>query len=171
MNNNSENENYRFIVFVESHNVGYYSSMYDSKPHNRIDDIVEIENKEDMEEKKLNLKPFDIQKAREGKPVCTRDGRNARIICFDRESVASIVALIMDNNDREEIRSYYEDGKSARTQEYHYDLMMLPEKKEGWVNVYKGGLLGTRVYNTKKEAFDNASSSDYLDTVKIGWEE
>ena len=31
--------------------------------------------KEDMEEKKLNLKPFDIQKAREGKPVCTRDGR------------------------------------------------------------------------------------------------
>ena len=37
-----------------------------------------------MEEKKLNLKPFDIQKAREGKPVCTRDGRKARIICFDR---------------------------------------------------------------------------------------
>lgn len=42
MNNNSENENYRFIVFVESHDVGYYSSMYDSKPHNRIDDIVAI---------------------------------------------------------------------------------------------------------------------------------
>lgn len=47
MNNNSENENYRFIVFVESHEVGYYSSMYDSKPHNRIDDIVAIVKSED----------------------------------------------------------------------------------------------------------------------------
>lgn len=47
MNNNSENENYRFIVFVESHDVGYYSSMYDSKPYNRIDDIVAIVKSED----------------------------------------------------------------------------------------------------------------------------
>ena len=31
-----------------------------------------------------NLKPFDIQKAKADKPVCTRDGRKARIICFDR---------------------------------------------------------------------------------------
>ena len=48
---------------------------------NRRDKIVAIEikqNQEDMEENKLNLKPFDIQKAREGKPVCTRDGRKAR---------------------------------------------------------------------------------------------
>lgn len=46
-----------------------------------------------MEEKKLNLKPFDIQKAREGKPVCTRDGRKARIICFDcKDETFQIVA-------------------------------------------------------------------------------
>ena len=48
--------------------------------------LIALNNKEDMEEvnnpnlsntKKIgkNLKPFDIQKAREGKPVCTRDGR------------------------------------------------------------------------------------------------
>ena len=52
------------------------------------------QNKEDMEEKKLNLKPFDIQKAREGKPVCTRDGRKARIICFNRKGDMPITALI-----------------------------------------------------------------------------
>ena len=134
------------------------------------DNLVEIEikqNKEDMEEKKLNLKPFDIQKAREGKPVCTRDGRKARIICFDRESDASIVALIMDNNDREEIHSYYKDGKSVRNQEYHYDLMMLPEKKEGWVNVYKDS-----VYDTKNEALNRISEyRGYIDTIKVNWEE
>ena len=64
---------------------------------------VEIEikqTKEDMEEKKLNLKPFDIQKAREGKPVCTRDGHKARIICFDYNGETGdypIVALVHYN--------------------------------------------------------------------------
>lgn len=46
---------------------------------------VEIkQNKEDMEEKKLNFKPFDLEAAKAGKPVCTRDGRKVRIISFDR---------------------------------------------------------------------------------------
>ena len=30
-----------------------------------------------------NLKPFDFEAAKAGKPVCTRDGRKVRIICFD----------------------------------------------------------------------------------------
>lgn len=29
------------------------------------------------------FKPFDLEQAKAGKPVCTRDGRKARIICFD----------------------------------------------------------------------------------------
>ena len=41
--------------------------------------------KEDMEEKKLNLKPFDIQKAREGKPVCTRDGRGQGLFALTQK--------------------------------------------------------------------------------------
>ena len=49
--------------------------------------------------------------------------------------------------------------------------MMLPEKKEGWVNVYKGGLLDTKSYPTKKEALDKAGPRDYVDTIKISWEE
>ena len=38
---------------------------------------VNLSNTENIGKK---LKPFDIQKAREGKPVCTRDGRKARVI-------------------------------------------------------------------------------------------
>ena len=49
--------------------------------------------------------------------------------------------------------------------------MMYPEKKEGWVNVYKGGLLGTKAYPTQEEALDKASSENYIATVKIEWEE
>ena len=137
-------------------------------------DIVEIElkqTKEDMEEKKQNLKPFDLEKARLGKPVCTRDGRKARIICFDKKGDYPIVALVNDYNNEEYIKSYDKFGKKFIAGETTDDLMMLPEKKEGWVNVYKGGLLDTKSYPTKKEAFDKVCLEGYVDTVKIEWEE
>ena len=38
----------------------------------------------DKEESKPKLKEFDPEAAKAGKPVCTRDGRKARIICFDK---------------------------------------------------------------------------------------
>ena len=74
---------------------------------------VEIkQNKEDMEEKKLNLKPFDIQKAREGKPVCTRDGRKARIVCFDRVDAKPILALVRSTDGKgEDVFDYFVNGK------------------------------------------------------------
>ena len=132
------------------------------------------QTKEDMEEKKLNLKPFDIQKAREGKPVCTRDGRKARIICFDRKFYHDdgynypIVAMVNDNdNDNELVHAYTQDGLLIGNKESELDLMMLPEKKEGWVNVYK-----ERIYSTKEEAIEATYDGvTYVDTVKVCWEE
>mgnify|MGYP001777154642 CR=1 FL=1 len=156
-----------YILASQSYICG--DEVIDCQKDGRV--AIEIkQTKEDMEEKKLNLKPFDIQKAREGKPVCTRDGRKARIICFDVKAKKSIAALIT-NDDTEEVHFYYDNGRSDQYQEYRYDLMMLPEKKEGWVNVYKDGLLDTKSYPTKKEAFDKASPEDYVDTVKINWSE
>ena len=104
---------------------------------------VEIkQNKEDMEEKKLNLKPFDLEAAKAGKPVCTRDGRKARIISFDRHGEdCPIIALVVDskNAECEEVIDYTLDGICNENIINHnkYDLMMLPQKKEGWVNIYK----------------------------------
>lgn len=127
------------------------------------------QTKEEMEEKKLNLKPFDLQKAKEGKPVCTRDGRKVRIVCFDAKGCYPIIALTAELDNTEDITKCTEEGISS----YHKndDLMMLPGKKEGWVNVYKDGLLDTKSYPTKKEAFDKASPKDYVDTIKINWSE
>lgn len=123
-----------------------------------------------MEEKKLNLKPFDIQKAREGKPVCTRDGHKARIICFDAKGMHQpIIALITQDNGIEHIETYYSDGRfnDDSNSQSDYDLMILPEKKEGWVNVYK-----ERIYSTKEEAIEATYDGvTYIDTIKISWEE
>ena len=141
--------------------------------HKRI--AIEIkQTKEDMEEKKFNLKPFDLQKAKAGKPVCTRDGRKARIICFDRRLFYKnvsypILALVERSDGEDDVCGYNEKGKVLIEDgaEYKDDLMMLPEKKEGWVNVYK-----ERIYSTKEEAIEATYDGvTYIDTVKISWEE
>ena len=137
-------------------------------------DIIDIEikqTKEDMEEKKLNLKPFNLEAAKAGKPVCTRDGRKARIICFDRKFYHDgynypIVAMVNDN-DNELVHAYTQDGLLVGNMEGELDLMMLPERKEGWVNVYK-----ERIYSTKEEAIEATYDGvTYVDTVKVCWEE
>lgn len=121
-----------------------------------------------MEEKKLNLKPFNIQKAREGKPICTRDGRKARIICFDAKCNLPIIALITQPGGDESLVGYKSNGKLMYLNEPDCDLMMLPEKKEGWVNIYDD----TPIYDTKEEALNRRSEiRGYIDTVKVSWEE
>ena len=128
-----------------------------------------------MEEKKLNLKPFDIQNAKEGKPVCTRSGRKARIICFDKRINRPIVALIEGDNHEEGLQCYFDNGRCCCDVTSDYDLMMYPEKKEGWVNVYKGidGITFSKhPYPSKEEAIKSAGiMSNRIDTVKISWEE
>lgn len=97
-------------------------------------DMVEIEikkNKEDMNKKKLNLKEFDLEAAKAGKPVCTRDGRKARIICFDakRKDGENIIALIPSRRypGFEYLVTYTNNGNYRGEHENGFDLMMLPE--------------------------------------------
>lgn len=147
---------------------------------NFIDRTIEIEikkTKEDMEEKKLNLKPFDIQKAREGKPVCTRDGRKARIICFDQKDIAPIVGLVTGLDGKESIYAFYKDGRVSSQEERADDLMMLPEKKRGWINIIKtedgGYCCKCEVHSDYNDAFfENINALDNRGiTVKIEWED
>ena len=147
---------------------------------NGIVDIRAKQNKEDMKEKKLNLKPFDLEAAKAGKPVCTRDGRKARIISFDRKFLFKgvsypIIALVEDTAKEETIYGYNEKGKVIIENDTPYkdDLMMLPQKKEGWLNIYKDFEdTVCCVYPTEKEALeDGETEKDYITTIKIEWEE
>lgn len=124
-----------------------------------------------------NLKPFDIEAAKAGKPVCTRDGRKARIICFDAKGDKPIIALV-EMGTAETPNNYPIDGKAVSAKEASCDLMMLPEKRNGWVNVYNhlGVItLSHNPFDTKEEALEglkSASGRAYcIDTIKINWEE
>ena len=142
--------------------------------------LIEIkQDKEDMEEKKIQhydcffdrkptLKEFDLDAAKAGKPVCTRDGRKARIICFDLKNEEYPIVAAIGNDSSETLLCYTINGEIVKgNYKSDKDLMMLPEKKEGWVNVYK-----ERIYSTKEEAIEATyDGATYVDTVKISWEE
>lgn len=121
----------------------------------------------DKEEHKPTSKEFDLEAAKAGKPVCTRDGRKARIICFDRENEQPIVALIKDDEE-EYIDTFFNNGHSvSKINEVAGDLMMLPEKKEGWAKVRKD----INLYDTKEEADRKMIGNDEYVTAKVCWEE
>lgn len=137
--------------------------------------FVEVEqNKENMEEKKLNLKEFNLEEAKAGKPVCTRDGRKARIICFDRKFLFKgvsypIIALVEDTAKEETIYGYNEKGKVLIEDDATYkdDLMMLPQKKEGWVIIHKEAIYDKET----AEKIAKETTADVIRIQKIEWEE
>lgn len=179
--------------FSRNCKLSYYINHYPAYSCLTNEMFVEIkQNKENMGEKKLNLKPFDLEAAKAGKPVCTRDGRKARIICFDYKGDSNaypILALISTINSRgvpsEIIAKYTEDGRYVKYNnvEYNEDLMILPEKKEGWMNIYNHNrprtssencyiMTGVSVFETKEGAISYIDKDkEYIDTVKIEWEE
>jgi len=118
------------------------------------------------------MKEFNLEEAKAGKAVCTRDGRPARIICFDRKSNSyPIIALIAETIGNGEVyKSYTIDGKfDGRGKTDNLDLMMVAEKKEGWINIYSDHTRSYEIFDTEEEA------KKYMygrgTTIKITWEE
>ena len=147
------------------------------KRYNMSEVMLELKETIKDQDKEYNLKPFNLEAAKAGKPVCTRDGRKARIICFDRisgDDYYKIVACVTAfDGDFEEVLFYGIDGYIVDSQNpKDNDLMMLPEKKEGWVNVYKDGDNNYRstIYTNEKVALSR-KGSDCITTIKISWEE
>lgn len=105
------------------------------------------------------------------KPVRTRDGRKARILCTDwkNNSERPILCLIerkrhqKEENSVEHPVAYDEYGKPwGRREETDDDLVNIPERIERWHNVYvypPDLVMGTTTHLTKLEANEAASTS------------
>ena len=121
------------------------------------------------------LKPFNLEAAKAGKPVCTRDGRKVRVLCYDfkQNEEYPILVAVEDKDGKERAMLYSNGGISEIYKSRNYELAMLPEKKEGWMNIYSNGYnhkVGALIYNSKEEALNN-KESNAIDTVKIEWRE
>lgn len=123
------------------------------------------------------MKPFNLEKAKAGKPVQTKDGQNARILCFDARNPNGekyIVALI--GNVTEYVNTYSLDGRFLYGNNSS-DLVMVPVKKSGWINMYRNedDSIGTgALYASEQEAIEGSRVLSHLKriaTIQIEWEE
>lgn len=117
------------------------------------------------------MKEFNLQEAKAGKPVCTRNGRPARIICFDAKCEHyPIVVLVEEENGKESLCNYSLDGRYNYTpqEENSYDLFMKSEKHKGWGWLSKSA----QVYSTEKEALSHRPEFGHkVFLAKVEWEE
>ena len=125
------------------------------------------------------MKQFDLQEFLKNptRPIVTRDGHAARIICTNRvDKTHSILALLFEDegNDREEVYQYTSKGEYYPNASSPHDLFFAPIKKDGWINVYRGNggyntWVCNRIFATKEEA--QREKRDIIATLKIEWEE
>ena len=125
------------------------------------------------------MEQFSLEKYLENpnRKVVTRDGRSARIICTNRlDENYPVIALVNDEY-TEKCYSYSEFGNIYKfaNGDCELDLLFAPEKKSGWINLYKMNSIispGPRAYDTKEDAESAAGDkSYYISTVKVEWEE
>ena len=120
------------------------------------------------------MKPFNLEEAKAGKPVVTRDGRGVRILAFDRKGDHCIVTLI-DSCRHEDVLVYRENGKASADFDSEYDLFMKAEKKEGWINLYRdafGIISAGVVYRDETTAKSQIGTGiETVTTIKVEWEE
>jgi hypothetical protein len=115
------------------------------------------------------------------KTVQTKCGYPVRILCTDRLSVYPIVGLVEEKNGIESLCTWDEYGETP-SRSMSMQLINVPVKKEGWVNIYKPWQLYSvanccAVWPSKEAAKANATnnagilSTNYINTIKIEWEE
>ena len=126
------------------------------------------------------MKPFSLEEylANPSRKVVTRNGRSVKIICTDRKhSRYPIVTLVKNRfTENESIVCYTKEGKLYDDVLMDVDLVFAPEKKEGWINLYRtetsSQYVTSNLYNSEEKAIEiGRTSENYIATTKIEWEE
>lgn len=91
------------------------------------------------------MKPFNLEDAKAGKPVCTRDGRTTRIVDFNYNGrgACPLLAIVTTlGGGVESVHSFTATGVFNGASTSDLDLFMAPITTTVWVNLYrdqKGG--------------------------------
>lgn len=126
------------------------------------------------------MKEFDLEKAKAGAPVCTREGRKVRIVCFDVKGDKYPILALAENPNGvdEDIMWYTRDGKYYDPEldfgQSVDDLMMADVTHGGWVLIDpEVKHCFSFVFDTQEEAEAKASTATIAHVVvaHIEWEE
>lgn len=95
------------------------------------------------------MKPFNLEAAKNGAPICTRKGTPVKFIAHVSE-VKEDCRIVCATND--EIQLYYEDGRLFKGMTHENDLVMESIKRTIWINLFAGGT--AFFYDSKQRADD-----------------
>lgn len=145
-NTPSESDEFRYILSAAALNGGCKISDQKVVP-------LVLQAKINEEQK---MRPFNLEEAKDGKPICTRDGRSARIICTNRIcGELSIVALVMSRFGTEDSTSHtlsgqYFGGDSASPM----DLFMATVIEKRWIAVNPYTRAASFLHSSKEDCED-----------------
>lgn len=124
------------------------------------------------------MKPFNLEEAKSGKPVCTRDGKEAKILDFDfytpnyqdhTKPNHSMLVKLKRRTDDDMVELYRLNGLVNQDgTECEKDLMMKTEKHKGfaWVSPVQC------IYGDEAEAmYNKRQTEDGYFLAKIEWED
>ena len=128
------------------------------------------------------MKQFNLEEylKNPGRHIVTRKGTDAKIICTDGSNKTYPIFALIQNEEGKDVLSYTNEGMNTEGYKSSFDLFFAPEKKEGWINIYKSesmaAPIGGTIYDSKEEAENNAKVYEtdintYITTIKIEWEE
>ena len=127
------------------------------------------------------MRPFNLEEylKNPSKKMVTRSGYNARIICTDRKDADyPIIALVsMESIEKESTLDYTKEGRFYVNGLSESDLFFVAERREGWINIYKGAdgnsYVGDSYIFKSEENAEKTGMTDktYIGTTKIEWEE
>ena len=134
------------------------------------------------------MKQFNLQQAKAGAPVCTREGKDVRIVCFDaKRGNEPIIALIQERNGCESIIHYTIEGTDPRsgidkygtdvyrkndlfmkstTQKFYTNIYLMPDGKKRTVGMYESPDEANRHIND-----DIVTGIMHIAVASLIWEE
>jgi hypothetical protein len=98
----------------------------------------------------------------------TRDGRAVRILAVDIPSCEPVAACVYDEHGGAGVYSYSADGAFNTGPNSPWDLIPVPVKRTGWVNIYSEEDYGCHYkFSETREGADKRAGSDRIACVQI----
>lgn len=120
------------------------------------------------------MRPFSLEEAKAGVPICTRNGRSVVIYDFSKidlqgcDNPKPIVAKIKfeeDDGIQESVYEFHRDGRLHADEEGPLDLMMADQKVTVWANVYSWLGVYARAFNSEELARKDAEEHPGYETL------
>lgn len=135
-----------------------------------------LKSEYDMQNKKQNLKPFNLERALAGDPVVTKNGRKITELRFFSTKNEHPVAGFIDGSNQ--LQQWTVQGQRyGKYSESDFDLFMAPIEKSGWIKIFTqqvGAIKATTscIYDNEADALNFSSPGAPTGlVVQIKWTE